>query len=264
MNGTGKPQAAWFCTGNADERYTMVALENLAVEAARQGGTPLAVYQGSPPFSTPPLRFDARDRLARNFEHYTGARVPAVRLEELCRHLAHPRRKALFSAEGGRYSTVFVSGPAVPTEGLPSVADGVVLFAAKGTSTASWVYQTARAFVKKAAELPIAVVVMNAPHLEDAAVFFEEVRKEVVTLLGKELPIRFGGFLRFDPDYLEAAREGGVSLVEAFPGSPVHGQVRYVLQALSAAVPPRSGPSYFDRMAALLSGSGTESAAVIR
>ena len=85
-------QVAWFCTSNADARFTTLALESLLVELAGRGGSPLSVFSDSPPFSTPPLRLDQRDRLARNFEYYTSARVPAIRLDELCQHLLSPRR----------------------------------------------------------------------------------------------------------------------------------------------------------------------------
>ncbi len=251
----GRLQLAWFCTGNADERYTTLAVENLLVELASSGGTPLAVYSHSAPFSTAALRLDTRDRLARHLEHFGSARIPALRLDELCRHLSNPRRRALFIAEGARYSTVVVSGPTIPEAGLPTVADAIVLFIAKGTATASWVYKLARTLVAKAIDLPVAVVVLNAAHLEEAAVFYSSVRQEVVSLLGKELPIRFAGCLRFDPDYSETALHSGLSLVERYPTSPFHGQVKYVLKAISTAVTSSPAESYFSRMAALCAGS---------
>lgn len=257
----GTPQVAWFCTGNADERFTTLAIENLLVEIATRGGHPLSVFSHTAPFSTPPLRMDSRDRLARNFAHYTLAGIPAVRLDELCRHLANSRKRALFVAEGARFSTVLVSGSTIPEAGLPSVADAIVLFVAKGTSTASWVYQIARILVTKAINLPIAVVVLNAAHLEEAAVFYSVVRDEVISLLKTELPIRFAGYLRFDADYAEIALQGGLSLVEQYPSSSFHGQVKYALKAISGAVAVPPAESYFSRMAALVaSGRGKQEA----
>jgi len=251
-----RSQTAWFCAGNADDRLTTLALESLLTELASHGASPLAVYSHTAPFSTAPLRLDGRDRLARSFEHYTRLRIPAIRLEELCRLLANPRRRAAFAEDGARYSPILVSGPAVPEEGLPSVADAVVLLAAKGTSTASWVYQAARNLAAKSADLPVSIVVMNAAHLEEAAVFYQDVREEVVSLLGRELSIGFAGFLRFEPDYADLAVKNGVSLVEGFPSSPIHGQIKYVLKALTAAVAAkRPAQPYFDRMAALISGA---------
>jgi len=189
MSAVEKPRftdaAAWFCTGNADERFTTFALENLLAELASTGRSPLAVYVESPPFSTPPARFDARDRFDRFFEHFTKAAIPAIRLSALEELLLGGRVRERFSAEGSRFGAVVIRASSIPAEGLPTIADGIALFVARGTSTPGWVYQAARALSGHGAGLPVCIVVLNAGHLEAAAAFYQETRDEVVSLLGR-------------------------------------------------------------------------------
>ena len=241
---------AWFCVGNADERFTSLALENLLMEMASTGTPPLSVFTSSPPFSFQPVRPGQRDRLERHFEYYTALRIPALRLEELCQHLSEARRRSLFVSEGSRFSAIVISGPSLPGEGVPAVADAVVLFVSKGTSTPGWVYTVSRTLAARNPRLPIAIVFLNAAHLEEAAVAFHEVREETLSLLGKDIRILFAGFMRFDSDYAEAALKTGRTIIEQFPGSPLHGQVKYVLKALSKVVPAPPIEPYFSRMAA--------------
>ncbi len=243
---------ALFCVGNADERFTTLALENLLVELASKGNSPLAVFTDSPPFSMQQSRAAARDRLDKHFEHYTAAAIPAIRLSNLCACLSDARQKKLFLAEGSRYGTVLIRGSSIPETGLPTPADEVVLFVVNGPSTPGWVYQAARTLAGRDINTPIAVVVMNAGHLEEAAVFFQDTKDEVVSLLKKEVPIRFAGYMKFDPDYTDAALKTGCSLVECFPTSPIHGQVKYVVNALLKAVDSNPNDSYFARLAVWL------------
>jgi hypothetical protein len=241
---------AWFCTGNADERFTTLALENLLVELASTARSPLAVYTESPPFSTPPVRFDARDRLDRLFEHFTKAAIPAIRLGALEEIMLGGRVRERLSAEGSRFGAVLIRASSIPQEGLPVAADGIVFFLARGASTPGWVYRAARTLSAHGGNLPVCIVVLNAGHLEAAAAFYQETRDEVVSLLGKDIGFRFAGHLELDPDYVSAAVNAHQPLVTCFPGSPIHGQARYVLRAMSAAVSDPPAESFLQRMAA--------------
>jgi hypothetical protein len=248
----GVSTMALFLAGNADERYTTLTVENLLADLAATGDSPLAVHLGCAPFSSAPVRGGSRDRLERYFERFGDARIPAIRFDELTRALADLRRKSLFAAEGSRYSHVLISAPSIPSTGLPVVADVAVLLVTRGTSTPGWVYETARSLARDIQALPIALVILNAGHLEEAAVFFHEVREEVASLLKTPQPIVFAGYLKFDPDYTEAAVKARRPILEQFPGSPLHGQVRYVLRALSGLVPAPPAEPYFSRLAAWL------------
>jgi hypothetical protein len=252
----GAPTVALFVTGNADERYTTLSVENLLADLAGTGGTPLSVYLGSAPFSSAPLRGGSRDRLEKYFERFGAARIPAIRFDELARALADSRKRSLFAAEGPRFSHVIISAPSIPTTGLPVVADAVVLLVTRGTSTPGWVYETARSLARNGNALPIALVILNASHLEEAAVFFQEIRGEVASLLKTPQAISFAGYLKFDPDYTEAAVKARRPIVEQFPGSPLHGQVRYALRCLSGLVPAAPVEPYFGRLASWLTGRG--------
>lgn len=248
----GAPTTALFVAGNADERYTTLAVENLLADLAATGGSPLAVYLGCAPFSSAPVRGGSRDRLEKYFERFGAARIPAIRFGELTRALADPRRKSLFAAEGSRYSHVVISAPSIPSTGLPVAADAAVLLVTRGTSTPGWVYETARSLAHDGEALPIALVILNAGHLEEAAVFFHEVREEVASLLKTPQSIVFAGYLKFDPDYTDAAVKARRPIVEQFPACPLHGQVRYVLRSLSGLVPAPPKEPYFGRLAAWL------------
>lgn len=257
----GSPTKALFVAGNADERYTTLSVENLLTDLAATGGSPLAVYLGAAPFSSAPVRGGSRDRLEKYFERYGAARIPAIRFDELTRALADARRKSLFAAEGSRYSHVVVSAPSIPSSGLPVVAEAAVLLVTRGTSASGWVYETARSIARGGEAIPIALVVLNAGHLEEAAVFFHQVREELASLLKTPQSIAFAGYLKFDPDYTEAAVKARRPIVEQFPGSPLHGQVRYVLRALSSLVPAPPAEAYFARLAAWLSARSTAAGA---
>jgi hypothetical protein len=248
----GTPTTALFVAGNADERYTTLAVENLLADLAATGNSPLAVYLGCAPFSSAPVRGGSRDRLERYFERYGAAKIPAIRFDELARALTDTRRKKLFATEGSRYSHVLISAPSIPRTGLPVAADAAVLLATRGTSTPGWVYETARCLSRNGQALPIALVILNAGHLEEAAVFFHEVQEEVATLLKTPQSIGFAGYLRFDPDYTDAAVKARRPILEQFPGCPLHGQVHYILRALSRLVPTPPGEAYFGRLAAWL------------
>jgi hypothetical protein len=249
----GGKTIALFCVGNADERYTSLALENLLLEMASAGMAPLSVFASAPPFGFPPERPGPRDRLGRHFEYYTAARIPALRLNELCQHLSEVRRRSLFVSEGSRFDAVVISGPSLPENGVPAVADAVVLFVTKGTSTAGWVYTAARTLSVWNPRLPVAIVFLNTAHLEEAAIAFHDVREETLSLLQKEMQILFAGYLKFDPDYAEAALKTGRAIIEQFPGSPLHGQVKYVLRSLQKVVPAPPIEPYFSRMASWVS-----------
>jgi hypothetical protein len=240
--------SAWFVSGNADARFQTLAVENLLVELARTGRSPLAVYSDSPPFSATRTAARGKNRLERYLERYTSARIPAMRLQELGQSLLDARRRGLFAAEGARFDPVLITGPEIPESGLPTVADGVVLLIAKGSSTPAWVYEAVRPLAKES--LPISIVALNTDCLEEAAVFFHELKAEIASLLKTEVTLRFAGYLRFDADYTEAALQAGLPLVEYFPGCPFHGQVKYVLNSLSKAVAQPPGEPYFSRMAA--------------
>ncbi len=242
---------AWFAMGNTDERLTTLALENLLTELSSTGRSPLAVYSESSPFSTPSIRIDTKDRLDRSFEHFTMAAIPAIRLDTLMESLSLAKQRERFRAEGSRFGAVLVRGSSIPDEGLPAVADGVLLLIAKGTATPGWVYQGAKILCERGSTLPICIVVVNAAHLEEAAVIFQEVKDEVAALLGKKVPFRFAGFLRFDPDYINSALDAKRPLVQHFPGSPFHGQIKYIVKALSRAVPLPPRESFLERMAEL-------------
>jgi hypothetical protein len=244
----GKP--AWYCVGNADERFTTLAVENLLVQLASTGKAPLALYCDSLPFSTPPqARQGAKDRLEKYLARYTAAAIPTMRLSDLVAALLDSRHRKLFITEGPRFDVVLVRGSSIPESGLPAVADAIVLFVAKATATPAWVYQVARTLVGRNEMLPISLVVVNAGHLEEAAVFFQDVKDEVASLLQRDVPIQFAGYLNFDPDYADAALKAGRSLIEQFPGSPFHGQVKYILAALFRAASAAPQDSYFSRMA---------------
>jgi hypothetical protein len=257
----GGPTATLFVAGNADERYTTLSVENLLTDLAAAGASPLAVYLGAAPFSSAPVRGGSRDRREKYFARYGTARIPAIRFDELTRALADPRRKSLFAAEGSRYSHVVMSAPSVPSSGLPVVADAAVLLVTRGTSTSGWVYETARSIARGGEALPIALVILNADHLEEAAVFFHQVKEEIASLLKTPQPIAFAGYLKFDPGYTEAAVRARRPIVELFPGCPLHGQVRYVLRALSSLVPAPPAEAYFVRLAAWLAARSTATGA---
>ncbi len=242
--------AAWFCAGNVDERFTTLALENLLAELSATGRSPLAVYAESPPFSTPLVRIDSRDRFDRHFEHYTKAAIPAIRLGALEEILLDGRVRERFSAEGSRFGAVLIRASSIPQEHLPLIADGVALFVTRGTSAPGWVYQAARTLLDHGTNLPICVIVLNAGHLEAAASFYQETKDEVVSLLGKDIGFRFAGHLEFDPDYVSASLKANQPLVSYFPGSPFHGQVKYVARAMSRAISPPPTESFLQRMAA--------------
>jgi hypothetical protein len=240
--------AAWFCTGNADERLLTLALENLLAELASTGRSPLAVYAESPPFSTPPARFDARDRFDRLFEHFTKAAIPAIRLSALEEILLGVRVRERFGAEGSRFGAVIIRASSIPAEGLPVIADGIALFVARGTSTPGWVYRAAKTLSEHEKSLPVCIVVLNAGHLEAAAAFYQETKDEVVSLLGKDIGFRFAGHLELDPDYVSASLNAHLPLVTCFPGSPFHGQVKYVARTLSRAISAPPAESFLQRM----------------
>lgn len=214
------------------------------------------MYLGSAPFSSAPLRGGSRDRLEKYFERFGAARIPAIRFDELTRALADPRRKSLFASEGSRYSHVVISAPSIPSTGLPVAADAAVLLVTRGTSTPGWVYETARNLARNGNAPPIALVILNISQLEEAAVFFHEIRGEVASLLKTPQAISFSGYLKFDPDYTEAAVRARRPIVEQFPGSPLHGQVRYVLRSLSSLVPAPPAEPYFGRLASWLAARG--------
>jgi MinD-like ATPase involved in chromosome partitioning or flagellar assembly len=238
--------------GNADERFTTLAVENLLVELATTGRAPLALYTESLPFSTPQVRPSTKDRLEKHLTRYTAAAIPTIRLGDLRDHLSDSRRRKLFITEGPRFDCVLIRGSAIPESGLPTVADAAALFVVKAKATSAWVYQAARSLVGRDEILPIPLVVVNAGHLEEAAVFFQDVKHEVASLLKRDVPIQFAGYLNFDPGYADVAVKAGRSLVELFPGSPFHGQIKYILAALFRAVPAPSQETYFSRMVAWL------------
>jgi hypothetical protein len=242
--------AAWFGAGNVDERYTTLAMESMLAELASAGRSPLALYTESPPFSTSPGRVDTRDRLERCFEHYTDSAIPAIRLSALEEMLSDGRQRARLRARGPTFGAVLIRGSTIPEDGLPVIADGVVLFITKGTATPAWVYKAARILTEHAKDLPICIVVVNCANLEEAAVFFQEMKDEVLSLLRKDIMFRFAGFLKFDSDYTSAALNVKKPIVRYFPGSPFHGQVKYVLKALSRAVSNPPAESFLERMAA--------------
>ncbi len=255
MSGSTRRHAVWLCASNADDSFPP-AIESLLAELAARGAAPLLVFTQSPPFRHPAPLTMPKDQPARSFDYYTyytSARVPAIRLDDLLRHLADPRRRDLFLAEGARHGMVLVAAPAIPAEGLPTVADAAVLFLAKGPAVVDWAYQAARTLVAKNTDLPIAVVALNTRYLEEAAVFFHDVRGEVEALLQQEVRFHFAGYLNLDSDCGETAAGGKRSGVARFCRGAVHGQVKYVLKAISAAAagPPRE--PYFSRLAALIS-----------
>ena len=241
---------AWFFTGNADERFLTLTVENMLVELACTGRSPLAVYSDTPPFGSTTVRARGKSRLDRYLERYTAARIPALRLHDLRQNLLDARRRGLFVAEGAKYDPVLITGPEIPESGLPTVADAVTLFIVKGTSTPGWVYEAIRPLVLRKELVPISVVVLNAGCLEEAAVFFHDLKQEVLSLLNTDISIRFAGYLKFDPDYTEAALKAVRPIVECFPGSPFHGQVKYILKSLTKAVETPPAEGYFSRMAA--------------
>jgi hypothetical protein len=246
---------AWFAAGNTDERFTTLALENLLAELSSMGRSPLAVYMESPPFSTASIRIDTRDRLDRSFEHFTAAAIPAIALDALTESLSSARQRDRLRAEGSRFGAVLIRGSSIPDEGLPAVADGVVLFLTKGTATPGWVYRAAKILSERGNNVPICIVVVNAVHLEEAAVFFQEVKDEVASLLRKDVPFKFAGYLKFDPDYTNSALDARRPLVQHFPGSPFHGQIKYIVKALFRAIPLPPAESFLERMAARAEGS---------
>jgi hypothetical protein len=247
---SGRP--VWFCVGNTDERFTTLIVENILMELVATGKTPLALYTESLPFSTTSVRPGVKDRLEKHLIRYTTAAIPGMRLGDLSALLSDSRHRKLFISEGPRFDAVLIRGSSIPESGLPTVADAAALFVVKAKSTPAWVYQAARTLVGREEILPIPLVVVNAGHLEEAAVFFQDIKDEVASLLKRDVPIRFAGYLSFDPGYADLALKAGRSLVELFPGSPFHGQIKYILAALCRAVPSPSQEPYFSRMAAWL------------
>jgi len=107
-----------------------------------------------------------------------------------------------------------------------------------------------RALSARAADLPVDVVVVDAAHLEEAALFFYGVREEARSLLKKEPDIRFSGFMKVDLDCARIAHTLGCYLVECFPGSPFHGQVSRITQTLLRSTDADHRAGFINRMSA--------------
>jgi hypothetical protein len=245
-------QTAWLCAGNLEVGLLRVAVESLLVELARAGAHPVVIPVGPAPFSSSPLRIGTRDRHERLFEYFTPARVPALGIAGLERHLADRRLRAAFLAEATRYGQVYVFDPKMERQELLAAVDGMLLFVAKGAASASWIFQTLKKATELRPEVPIAIVVGNAKHLEDGAVFFHDVREEVASLLPKEPNAKFAGFLRFEQEYVEAALAASSPLVSLFPEGAFHGQVKRILLNVTKCAPQPMAEPFFSRAAARL------------
>ncbi len=243
-------QTAWLAAGTADPRALAAVTESLSVELALAGGHPALVAVGAPPFCSPPLRVARRDRFERHFEHFTHAQVPGIGLETLEHTLADQRQRGPFLSGAAQFDSVLVHDPGLSRDDLLAAVDGLLLLVERGTSTASWVYHAARKSLARKGMLPIAVAVVNARHLEEAAVAYQELHAEIEGLLeGGSKVMKFVGFLRIDPDELEASCAAGLPLVSFAPAGPFHGQVKHILANLGKCVPAPMVEPFFSRLA---------------
>jgi len=129
----------FLCTSNVADPLATMALENIIVDCAKSGHAPLAVYSAAPPFSHPPVKGGFMEPRDRRIEHFTGARVPGIGLDQLAHLLSDPRRHAALDGDMGLPDVVFLQGPSFPEDRLYQAADAVLMLAAKADMTGGWV-----------------------------------------------------------------------------------------------------------------------------
>jgi len=245
----GQGTRTFLCISNAPDPLTAIALENIIVECAGCGRSPLSVFSAAPPFTHPPVKGGFMGARDRRVERFTGARVPGISLDQLPRVLSDSRWHAL-GGDDASPDTFFLQGPSFPDDRLYQASDAVLMLVTMADTAAGWVYSRLRALLARGGDLPVDVVVLDAGHLEEAALFFYGVREEARSLLKKDPDVRFAGFMRVDADCARIAGAMGCSMVECFPGSPFHGQVSRVTQALLRSTEPDRRAGFVNRMTA--------------
>jgi len=241
--------AAYLFLGNDEERSLRIAMENLLVQRALSGGSPCAVAADGFPFISEPVKASGKTWYSKVFSHFTASGIPAVRLADLIRLLSDSRKRRRLVSEQTPFSEVFLCASAIPDAGTLHSVEAATVFLRKEPASASWLFETARELLDVNQALPISLVTMNAAHLEEAGVFFHTVREEVLSLFQQKPDIRFAGYFNFEEEYLDRSLRARKSLVELFPGSPLHGLVKYVLKAI---LPPKAAEpkeSFFQRLA---------------
>jgi hypothetical protein len=220
----------YLCSGNGDERAPGIVLENMLAEMRAAGRTALLIYSGNPPFTLEPLKIHQRDIVLRYFDHFASAQVPAIKIENLLANLSESRKRHFLLSEEKNFSDIVLYGGALPPATFFNYADELILFTNHDASSTGWVYNTLRQLPGEDPRKPVRVVIVNAPGHESAAVFFYLLKEEIETLLGREYPLSFAGNVKLDQDLVNAALPLGRTILEVFPGSRFHGEIKYLVR----------------------------------
>jgi MinD-like ATPase involved in chromosome partitioning or flagellar assembly len=212
------------------------------------GRSPLLIYSGNPPVALEPFKIHQRDIVLRFFERCAASRVPAIEFENLLDNLSESRKRRFFLTDGRNYSDVVLYGGERPPAPFIDYADELILFINSDSSSPGWVYNTLRRLSGKDLRTTARAVIVNARGTETAAVFFHLLKEELDALLGRECPLLFAGNVRLDRDLAEAALPAGRTIVEVFPGSRFHGEIKHVVRNLTRGNGAGSEDGLFSRL----------------
>ena len=222
----------YLCTGNEDAKYVNIVIENLLVELKTSGKTPLLISIGKPPFSTGPLKTQQKESGLKYFDYYTGAKIPTIELSDLAQHLSDTKRRDFFISEESKLDEIYLYGASPRIDNMRIMADELILFIKRDASSSSWVYNVVKQLMDKNKDAGIDIVTTGVNHLEEAAIFFSNLREEIASLLGRSVKMAFSGFIKFNIDHLNAALSSGKTIIELFNGGQFHGMIRYILRNL--------------------------------
>lgn len=238
----------YLCSGNGDERVLGIVLENMLAEMKTAGRSSLLIYSGNPPFALEPFKIHQRDIVLRFFDRCGASRIPAIGFEDLLENLSENRKRRLFLLEETSYSDIVLYGGAQPPAPYFEYADELILFINNDASSPGWVYNTLKQLSGKDPRKTARAVIVNARGSENAAVFFYLLKEEIDTLLGYEHPLFFSGHVRIDQDLASAVLPLGRTVLEVFPGSRMHGEIKYVVRNIPRENGTDSKETFFKRL----------------
>ncbi len=105
------------------------------------------------------------------------------------------------------------------------------------SSAAAFIYSILKKIKTEKEDYPeVFLIIRDTVKLEDAAVFFATVSKDLTNLLGFDFALHFVGHLALSEEKLIiASKKPGVPLADLFPEDALHGQMKYCAKQLAAS-----------------------------
>jgi hypothetical protein len=250
MNGTRfialcGPQLA----GGRERAFESVALE---LKQACQGRLVVVNLDPARRWPAKPAK-PSKEGPLRSIREAMASDIPYVDSKDSTPYLAE-----LLKRDGGKsldgWTLAFLTqDPRVGS--LYRVLDSLGIFIPGDSRALPWLFPLLKDLYAEGSVCPVSISIIDEPQIEKAAAFFVSAKKEIESMIGRDIGARFNACISFDPEKVAACASTGLSYTELFPQQETHGQAKAISRELLSSDPGETGRGAAETLKFLIGGS---------